>query len=171
MLQRFLAAPFARPGIVIVGALLFVMGGATELIAAKYGGWNALTNDDFGYGLMTIALLPASLGGLWFWLTVAASWGRSGFARSTLARLVVATGRAPLTQFIGQSLVFAVLFNKSLMGWYGELGRGTYSLIALATYLLLCAFIRAWLAVGHAHGPMEIVWRWLTKFLSSPRVK
>ena len=171
MLQRFLAAPFARPGIVIVGALLFVMGGATELIAAKYGGWNALTNDDFGYGLMTIALLPASLGGLWFWLTVAASWGRSGFARSWLASLVIAAGRAPLTQFIGQSVVFAVLFNKSLMGWYGELGRGTYSLIALATYLLLCAFIRAWLAAGHAHGPMEIVWRWLTKFLSSPRVK
>ena len=170
-LQRFLAAPFARPGIVIVGALLFVMGGATELIAAKYGGWNALTNHDFGYGLMTIALLPASLGGLWIWLTVAACWARSSFARSTLASLVVATGRAPLTQFIGQSIVFAVLFNKSLIGWYGELGRGTYSLIAVATYLLLCAFIRAWLAAGHAHGPMEIVWRWLTKFLSSPRVK
>jgi len=165
-LQRFFAAPLARPGIVIIGALLFVTGSATELIAARHGGWNALTNEDFGYGLMTIALLPASLGGLWFWLTVAACWGRSRFAEGTLARLVVATGRAPLTQFIGQSLVFAVLFNKSLVGFHGELGRGTYSLIALTTYLLLCAFIRAWLASGHAHGPMEIVWRRLTKFLS-----
>ena len=170
-LQRFLAAPFARPGIVIVGALLFVMGGATELIAARYGGWNAHTFDDFGYGLMTIALLPASLGGLWFWLTVAACWSCSSFVRSWLASLVIAAGRAPLTQFIGQSFVFAVLFNKSLIGWYGELGRGTYSLIALTTYLLLCAFIRAWLASGYAHGPMEIVWRRLTKFLSSPRDK
>lgn len=170
-LQRFLVAPFARRGIVIAGALLFVMGGATELIAAKYGGWNALTSVDFGYGLMTLALLPASLGGLWFWLTVAACWGRSRFARSTLASLVVATGRAPLTQFIGQSVVFAILFNKSLIGWYGELGRGTYSLIALVTYLLLCGFIRAWLASGHIHGPMEIVWRRLTKILSSPRAK
>lgn len=170
-LQRFLAAPLARPVIVVIGALLFVAGGATELIAAKYGGWNAQTFEDFGYGLMTIALLPASLGGLWFWLTVAACWGGSRFARSTLASLVVATGRAPLTQFIGQSIVFAALFNESLVGWYGELGRGTYSLIALATYLLLCAFIRAWLASGHAQGPMEIVWRRLTKFLSSPRDK
>ena len=166
VLQRFFAAPFARFSIVIVGALLFVAGSATELIAAKYGGWNALTNEDFGAGLMTIALLPASLGGLWFWLTVAAYWGRSRFAGGALASLVVATGRAPLTQFIGQSVVFAILFNKSLVGWHGELGRGTYSLIALTTYLLLCAFIRAWLASGHAHGPMEIVWRWLTKFLS-----
>lgn len=170
-LQRFLAAPLARPSFVIFGAVLFVSGGVTELIAAQYGGWSALTNEDFGYGLMTIALLPASLGGLWFWLTVAACWGRSSLARSTLASLVVATGRAPLTQFIGQSIVFAVLFNKSLVGWYGELGRGTYSLIALTSYLLICAFIRAWLASGYAHGPIEIVWRWLTKFLSPQRGK
>ncbi len=168
-LQRFLAAPFARPGVVVVGALLFVAGSATELIAARYGGWNAQTFEDFGYGLMTIALLPASLGGLWFWLTVAACWGRSRFADNTLASFVVATGRAPLTQFIGQSLVFALLFNKSLVGWHGELGRGTYSLIALATYLLLCAFIRAWLASGHAHGPMELLWRRLTAALSPRR--
>ena len=170
-LQRFLAAPLARPGVVVIGALLFVAGSATELIAAQYGGWNALTNDDFGYGLMTIALLPASLGGLWLWLTVAACWSGSSFARSWLANLVIAAGRAPLTQFIGQSLVFAVLFNNSLIGWYGELGRGTYSLIALTTYLLLCAFIRAWLASGHAHGPMEIVWRRLIKFGSKQHLK
>ena len=166
VLQRFLAAPLARPGIVVVGALLFVAGGATELIAALFGGWNAQTFEEFGYGLMTIALLPASLGGLWFWLTVAACWGRSRFAHGALASLVVATGRAPLTQFIGQSIVFALLFNKSLVGWYGELGRGAYSLIALTTYVLLCAFIRAWLASGHAHGPMEILWRRLTAAIS-----
>ena len=170
-LQRFFAAPFARPSIAIVGALLLVAGSATELIAARYGGWNALTNDDFGYGLMTIALLPASLGGLWLWLTVAACWAHSKFAHGSLATLVSAAGRAPLTQFIGQSVVFAVLFNKSLVGWYGELGRGTYSLIALTTYVLLCAFIRAWLAAGHAQGPMEMVWRWLTKLLSPQPLK
>ena len=171
VLQRFLAAPLARPEIVIVGALLFVAGSAAELIAAQYGGWNALTNDDFGYGLMTMALLPASLGGLWLWLTVAACWARSRFADNSLASLVAAAGRAPLTQFIGQSIVFTILFNKSLIGWYGELGRGTYSLIALTTYLLLCGFIRAWLASGHAHGPMENVWRRLTNFVSPQRDK
>ena len=165
-LQRFFAAPFARPSVLILGALLLIAGSVTELIATKYGGWSAQTVDQFGYGLMTIALLPASLGGLWFWLTVAACWGNSRCARSTMAGLVVAAGRAPLTQFIGQSLVFAVLFNNSLVGWHGELGRGTYSLIAVTTYVVLCAFIRAWLASGHAHGPMEIGWRWLTKILS-----
>ena len=170
-LQQFFAAPFARPRIVVVGALLFIAGGATELIAAKYGGWDALTVEQFGYGLMTIALLPASLGGLWMWLTVAACCGRSRWVNSASASLVIATGRAPLTQFIGQSIVFALLFNKSLGGWYAELGRGAYSLIALMTYVLLGGFIRAWLASGHAHGPMEILWRWLTKWLSPQRRK
>jgi uncharacterized protein len=162
-LQRFFAAPFARSSIVLIGAMLFVSGSATELTAATFGGWNAQTFDDFGYGLMTIALLPASLGGLWFWLTIAAVWSNSRYARSALASFVSAAGRASLTQFIGQSVVFAILFNKSLVGWHGELGRGTYSLIALATYLLLCAFIRAWLASGYTRGPMEMLWQWLIK--------
>ncbi len=169
-LQRFFATPFARPSVTVVGALLFVAGGVTELFAAQYGGWNAQTFEDVGYGLMTIALLPASLGGLWFWLTVAACWGRSRFAHGALASLVVATGRAPLTQFIGQSIVFAALFNKSLIGWHGELGRSTYSLIALTTYVLLCAFIRAWLA-SHTHGPMELAWRRMTAVLSPHRAQ
>ena len=170
-LQRFFAAPLARPSIVIIGALLLVSGSAAELIAAKFGGWSAQTVDQFGFGLMTIALLPASLGGLWFWLTVAACWGRTRFGRNTLASLVIAAGRASLTQFIGQSVVFAILFNKSLVGWHGELGRGTYSLIALATYLLLCAFIRAWLASGYTRGPMEMVWQWLIKLGSKQPAK
>ena len=88
---------------------------------------------------------------------------------SAFKNLVVAAGRAPLTQFIGQSIVFAVLFNKSLVGLHGEVGRGVYSLIAIATYGLLCAFIRAWLASGHAYGPMEIVWRRLTRLFSPQR--
>jgi uncharacterized protein len=165
-LQRFLAAPFERAWICLVGALLVVAGSATELIASEFGGWNALTYVDTGYGLMTLALLPASLGGLWFWLTVAACWSRSGSVSggvAGLAGLVLAAGRAPLTQFIGQSIVFAVIFNKSLVGWHGELSRAVYSLIALTSYLLLCGFIRAWLASGHAHGPLEIVWRRLSR--------
>jgi uncharacterized protein len=168
-LQRFLAAPFASVGIAMVGALLLVGGSGTELIAARYGGWSAQTFEDFGYGLMTIALLPASLGGLWLWLTVAAWWAARPALLSKLASVIDAAGRAPLTQFIGQSIVFATLFNKSLVGWHGELGRAAYSLIALATYLLLCGFIRAWLASGHAHGPMELLWRRLTRALSPQR--
>ena len=168
-LLRFLMAPLARKPVVVIGAGLLVAGSLIELIAARHGGWNALSFNDVGSGLMTLAVLPASVGGLWLWLTVAAIWSQR--VDSTLKSLVIAAGRAPLTQFIGQSVVFALLFNKSFVGLYGELGRAAYSLIAIATYVLLCGFIRAWLGSGHAHGPMEIVWRRLTNVLSPQRFK
>ena len=166
-LQRFLHDPLGNRGVVIMGALLFSFGTTLEIMAARYGGWDALVTQDRGVALMTLALLWASLGGLWLWLTIAGVWAQRD--DSAFKNLVVAAGRAPLTQFIGQSIVFAVLFNKSLVGLHGEVGRGAYSLIAVATYLLLCAFIRAWLASGHAYGPMEIVWRRLTSLFSPQR--
>mgnify|MGYP001399008825 CR=1 FL=1 len=167
-LQRFFGAPFAAPGWAAVGAVLLTLSSGLELYAARYGGWNAVTLNDYGNGLMTLAVLLASLGGLWFWLTVAALWSRSRFAGGSLATFVAASGRAPLSQFIGQSIIFALLFNKSLIGWHGELGRGSYFLIAVATYALLGGFLRAWSASGHAHGPMEMLWRGLTNRLSPP---
>ena len=166
-LQRFLRDPFGNRWVVITGALFFSFGTTLEVVAARYGGWDALVTQDTGVALMTLSLLWASLGGLWLWLTIASLWAQR--ADSGLKQLIFAAGRAPLTQFIGQSIVFAVLFNKSLVGLYGELGRGVYSLIAIATYGLLCAFTRAWLARGHAYGPMEIVWRRLTSLISSQR--
>ena len=166
-LQRFLHDPLGNRSVVIAGALLFSFGTTLEIMAARYGGWDALVTQDRGVALMTLALLWASLGGLWLWLTIAGVWAQRD--DSAFKNLVVAAGRAPLTQFIGQSIVFAVLFNKSLVGLHGEVGRGAYSLIAVATYLLLCAFIRAWLASGHAYGPMEIVWRRLTSLFSPQR--
>ena len=166
-LPRFLRDPFGTRWIVIAGALFVSFGTTLELIAARYGGWDMVVTQDKGIGLMTLAVLSASLGGLWLWLTIAGVWAKRG--SGILKRLVVAAGRAPLTQFIGQSIVFAALFNKSVVGLHGEVGRGVYSLIAIATYLLLCAFIRAWLASGHTYGPMEIVWRRLTSLFSSQR--
>ncbi len=166
-LQRFLLEPFGRRGVVIAGALLFAFGTTLEVLAARYGGWDARVTQDAGVALMTLALLWASLGGLWLWLTIAGMWAQCADGR--LKNGVMAAGRAPLTQFIGQSIVFAALFNKSIVGLHGELGRGVYSLIAVATYVLLCAFIRAWLASGHARGPMEMLWRRLTSLLSSQR--
>ena len=167
-LSRFFAAPFASNALTFTGFGLLVAGSAVELFAAQYGGWNASTFNDYGNGLMAIAVLPASLGGLWLWLTVAACWSRSRFAAGTVASFVVASGRAPLSQFVGQSIVFALLFNKSLIGWHGELGRAACFLIAVLTYALLSGFLRAWAASGHAHGPMEMLWRGLTNRLAPP---
>ena len=168
-LTRYLSAPNRYVAVMGVGALLFVGGSALEIFAATRGGWNAVTVGKTGIAWAAIAYVPTSLGAVWFWLTISAIWGRCVHGNQSIAPLILASGRAPLTQFIGQSIVFALLFNKSWVGLHGELGRGAYSLIAVATYLLLCAFIRAWLASGHRYGPMEILWRWLTQRFSPKR--
>lgn len=168
-LQDFLAAPLGRPSYVVVGVAALMIGAGMEYYAAGHGGWDARMYNDIGSGWMTLAILPASLGGLWLWLTLAAYASRHVSLTRGLASFVHATGRAPLTQFFGQSIVFALIFNKSLIGWHGELGRFAYSMIAIMTYGLLSGFIRAWLASGHAHGPMETVWRGLTRRLSGAR--
>ena len=169
-LSRFLAAPLASPTVVIVGALSLILASAVELLGARYGGWDVRVMQDRGWGLMTMAIVWASLGGLWGWLTVAALWARA--AESTalpwLRSLVSAAGRAPLTQFIGQSLIFATVFNESALGLHGHVGRGWQAVIALATYLLLCLYIRAWFSLGQRYGPVEIAWRRLTNWLSPP---
>ena len=165
-LARFVSAPTRHVTVTAVGALLFFGGSALEIFAATRGGWNALRVDESGIGWSMVAYVPTSLGAVWFWMTVSAIWGRSARGNGAFTSLILASGRAPMTQFIGQSIVFAALFNKSVVGLNGELGRAAYSLVAVAAYFLLCAFIRAWLASGHRYGPMEIVWRGLTRVVS-----
>lgn len=169
-LQRFVANPFANAMVAAAGAILFFVGTGIEYYAAAWGGWDAKTYDEIGSGWMAIALPLASLGGVWLWLTIGALWSVRGDATRGIKSLIIAAGRAPLTQFVGESIVFAIVFNKSLIGWHGELGRFAYSMIAVATYILLSGFIRAWLANGHAHGPMETLWRDLTRRFSPPRL-
>jgi uncharacterized protein len=170
VLQRYLAAPLAHGALMFFGAAALVLGSGIECFAATRGGWDAFTYNEIGSGWMVLAVVPASLGGLWLWLTVAALWSVRAEATRGLKSLLIATGRAPLTQFFGQSIVFTFVFNKSLIGWHGELGRFAYSMIAMTTYILLSGFIRAWLANGHAHGPIETLWRDLTRLFSPQRV-
>ena len=48
--------------------------------------------------------------------------------------------------------------------------RPAQSLIAVGAYLLMCVYIRAWLRLGHEHGPMEQLWAWMTYGSSGVKV-
>jgi uncharacterized protein len=97
-LQRFLAAPLLHKPIVWTSVALLVCGSAIELVASRYGGWSAASIHDVGEGLMAFGIIPASVGAIGCWLTIAAVWSPH---RGRLASFVMAAGRAPLTQFIG----------------------------------------------------------------------
>ena len=148
----------------VAGATLLAGGSILEIIAAGHGGWAARSNHDLGLALMTLAAVPVSVGAIWAWLALATHLARA--QPSLLRTLAIASGRAPLTQFIGQSLLFALLFNDSLIGWHGEVGRATCVAIALLVWQVLSAGIARWFARGHRHGPLEVVWRGLTRRLT-----
>jgi uncharacterized protein len=138
------------------GFACLIVGTALELYGSTRGGWSYGPTGSYGFAAMVIALPLTTVGSVFAWFALARAWRASTL--SQLRSLFVAAGRTPLTQFFGQSLVFALVFNDSLIGWHGEMGRGAYSFTAIVTFVLLAGFARAWLASGYARGPMEMVW-------------
>jgi uncharacterized protein len=69
-------------------------------------------------------------------------------------------GRASLTLYLSESIVFCVLFCGWGFGLYGRLGAAAVTLIAIGIYLLLELAIRLWLC-RFRQGPFEwLLARW-----------
>lgn len=69
---------------------------------------------------------------------------------------VGAVGRMALTNYLGHSLMAAILFIA--MGWYGELARNELYLVVAGMWAVNFVFSMAWLSV-FAMGPLEYLWR------------
>lgn len=63
-------------------------------------------------------------------------------------------GRASLTLYLGESIVFCILFCGWGLGLYGRLGAAAVTAIAVAVYLTLEVMIRLWLS-RFSQGPFE----------------
>lgn len=139
-----------------LGACAFVIGTALELASSRLDGWNFDYGAWPGRALFMLGVPFAALGSVFIVLAIARAWSPDRL--TALRGLFIAAGRAPLTLFFGMSLIMVPVFHESLIGWHDELGRASYSAIAVATFFSLAAFSRAWLSAGHARGPFEIVW-------------
>lgn len=127
---------------------------------------------NIGYALLGSgdALLPASAKGL---LTMALATPGipllclayvAAFAlywRGAANSLLVAAGRMPLTQYVGQSIVCILIFYGFGFGLFGKVGYGGSLLVAVAVYLFLAGFARLWLR-SREQGPLETLWRKLS---------
>jgi uncharacterized protein len=149
----------------VFGFAMLAIGSVLEFIASRMGAWSYVPSFGRGDGLLIVGIPFALVGSVFALLAIARAW--SPTRMTTIRSLLIAAGRTPLTQFFGQSIVFAIIFNASLIGWHDDMGRAAYSLTALITFVLLAGFARAWLASGHARGPMEIVWMSLARRLQS----
>jgi uncharacterized protein len=173
-LERWLRGEKKAPRWFALGFTCLMVGTVMELYASRRGTWSFDPIGSYGDTWMVLALPLTAMGSVFAWLAIARAWctnkaispsPHAGEGWVGLKSLIIAAGCTPLTQFFGQSLVFAIVFNKSLIGWHGELGRLAYSIVAVVTFFLWAGFARAWLDAGHRRGPMEIVWMALARKL------
>ncbi len=76
-------------------------------------------------------------------------------------RAIAAAGRLPLTNYLGQSVIYIVLLSGTGFGLIGSLARHELLIIALLIWIWQVLFSVAWSA-HFAYGPLEYLWRWLT---------
>ncbi len=74
---------------------------------------------------------------------------------------VVAAGRMALSNYLAQSILFALLFYGYGLGLFGKLGSATAAAIGIAVYAGQLAFSVWWLN-RYRFGPFEWLWRSLT---------
>ncbi len=161
--ERWLRGETNARGWFVLGIVSLAIGTALEFVASRMDAWHYVPSYGRGEGLLVLGIPLVLIGSVFAWLALVRAW-RSDVLPG-LRSVLVAAGKTPLTQFFGQSLIFAIVFNASLIGWHGHMGRAAYSLTALFTFLLLAGFARAWLASGFARGPMEMLWMGLARRL------
>jgi uncharacterized protein len=91
---------------------------------------------------------------------------RSGMFRTVLERFA-ATGRMALTNYLAQSVICLILFTGLGFGWYGQLQRYQLYYVVFAIWAVELAWSPWWLARFH-FGPMEWLWRSLTRWQLQP---
>ncbi|MCS6996850.1 MAG: DUF418 domain-containing protein [Casimicrobiaceae bacterium] len=149
---------------------VFVLGLLCDALALVAGQWTYSVQQQPATAWLVLAQLAAAVGSAPLLLWLAARWARPrAGSPASLRWLVEAAGRAPLTQFFGQSLVFALVFAAWAGGWHGELGRAAYSALALTTWAVLAALSAVWFARGYARAPVETLWLALARWLAQRR--
>ena len=118
---------------------------------------------DLAYALLSLGSLPAALGYIGAVMLMLHS--RGALAR---IRLLAPFGRMALSNYLTQSLVFALLFYAHGMGLWG-IGRTAQVGIALALCALQVGLSHWWLA-RFQYGPVEWIWRALT-YLNWPPMR
>ncbi|WP_239805720.1 DUF418 domain-containing protein [Croceicoccus hydrothermalis] len=106
-------------------------------------------------GLSAFPRLPMTLG----LVALLASW--APHATGWLGSRISAAGRMAFSNYLGTSILMLFMFHGWARGLFGELTRpGLYG-VTFATWAIMLASSRAWLAC-YQFGPLEWFWRCLT---------
>jgi len=91
---------------------------------------------------------------------------RSGRLRALFAPFAAA-GRMALSNYLGQSVICLFVFTGAGLAWYGQLQRYQLYYVVLAIWIVQLAASVWWLE-RFQYGPMEWVWRSLTRWQRQP---
>jgi uncharacterized protein len=81
--------------------------------------------------------------------------------RSLFLPGIAPAGRMALTNYVGQSIIFALIFYGYGFGLFGRVGVALAACIGLVVYAAQIQLSRVWLA-RFRFGPLEWLWRSLT---------
>lgn len=134
-----------------------------------------LWNDADRFSPITLHLTEAlHLSLLRPWLVLAHASLVVLFMQSNLARWLaerlIAVGRMAFSNYIASSVVCVLIFHGYGLGWYGHLERWQCYLVVPIVWALLLGWSKPWLQ-RHAYGPLEWLWRSLTRWERQPMLR
>lgn len=91
---------------------------------------------------------------------------RSGWFRGLLGAFSAA-GQMALTNYLSQSLICMLLFTGAGLGWFGSLQRYELYYVVASIWVVQLLWSPWWLA-RFQYGPMEWLWRSLTRWQKQP---
>jgi uncharacterized protein len=80
---------------------------------------------------------------------------------------VAAVGRAAFTNYLGATIIGALLFFGSGLGLYGKVSRGEAWLFVPPVWALMLLWSKWWLD-RYRYGPLEWAWRCLSRWRLEP---
>jgi len=108
------------------------------------------------FGLLPLFNLPLLLGAA----VLLTDWANA-IRASWLGERLGLAGRMALSNYVGTSLVMALVFQGWAGGRYGTMHRAELLVVVLIGWALMLTFSRIWLA-RYRQGPLEYLWRCLT---------
>lgn len=139
---------------IVAGSLGALM--TTLQVCSKETGQPPSAAFDWLYPYSVVLLAFAYGTGLWLWFNSA----RDGHVRWQ-ARMLAATGRMALSNYLAQSVIFSLMFYGFGFGLFGTLGSAVAAMFGLAVFIAQL-IVSDWWLERFRFGPAEWLWRSLT---------
>ncbi len=161
----FLKTPALNHPVLWASATMLALSTFFEWKMGMAGGWSTLICQGGAVSVFSLAEKTTGYAVVPVLIAAFAVFAQSQSGRAGWQRLI-AVGRAPISMFIGQSMVFSLMFSHSFFGLHARIGRGGAVVLAVLTYLMLAAWLDQRYFQHGRIAPGEWLWRWLTERLT-----